>query len=53
MNKNEVEKFYGGIIGIQLISYMFVYFVFLLALYFVLSKTKMFKFLFILFLIKQ
>ena len=47
-----MEKLYGRMIGIYLISYVCLL-RFLLALNFVFSKTKMFKLLFILFVIKQ
>ena len=51
-NQNQVDKLYGGIIGIYTISYVRLL-RFLLPLNFVFCKTKMFKFLFILFIIKQ
>ena len=47
-----MDKLYGRIIGIYLLSYVRL-FRFLLALNFVFSKNNMFKLLFILFVIKQ
>ena len=47
-----MDKLYGRIIGIYLLSYVCL-FRFLLALDFVFSKNNMFKLLFILFVIKQ
>ena len=51
-NQNQVENLYGRLIGIYLISYVCLI-RFLLALSFVFRKTKMFKWLFILFVTKQ
>ena len=48
-----MDTLYGGIIGILLISLYVCFLLFLLALNFVFNKTKMFKLLLTLFVIKQ